>query len=82
MPSKSFSALVFLLALTSSVNAGAAVSPALGVKGEPVSGDVRTPSIPGDSCGGVDIVANIDTSRIVRVGLDGILSVDILNFDL
>jgi hypothetical protein len=83
MPSKSFSALVFLLALTSSVNAQAAISPALGVRGEPASADVRTPSIPGDVCGGVDIAVNIDISRIVQVDVDDlILSVDIINFDL
>jgi hypothetical protein len=81
MFSKSSSALIFLLALTSSVNAQAVITPELGVKGTPASADVKTPSLPGHPCGiNVDVATNIDTSNVVEVDTNGILFVDIVNF--
>jgi hypothetical protein len=82
MPFKSSSALIFLLALTSSVDAQVVISPALGVNGPTTSANVRTASIPGDPCGGANITLNIDTSAVVAVNTSGIVSVDIVNFVL
>ncbi|KAI0251236.1 hypothetical protein BJV78DRAFT_1213598 [Lactifluus subvellereus] len=80
MLSKSFIASVFLLTLTSSVNAHAAISPALGVKGNPVRNDVQRPSN-GKPCGNVNIAQNIDTSTPVVADANGTFSASITNFN-
>jgi len=80
MFSKSFIASVFLLTLTSSVNAHAAIAPALGVKGNPVRNDVQRPS-GGNPCGNVDIAKNIDTSTPVVADAAGKVSASITNFN-
>ena len=81
---KSFTASVFLLALTSSVNAdqaGCAISPAMGVSGgTPGAGDVQQPSSSAP-CGNVDIPQNIDTSTPVQAGTNGQFKVSVMNFE-
>ena len=80
MFSKSFIASVFFLALTSSVNAHAAISPALGVAGNPVRNDVQRPSA-ASPCGNVNIAKNIDTSTAVAADANGSFSPSITNFN-
>jgi hypothetical protein len=80
MFSKSFIASIFLLALTTSVNAHAAIAPALGVKGNPVRGDVQRPSA-NSPCGNVNIAKNIDTSTSVAADANGSFSPSITNFN-
>jgi hypothetical protein len=80
MFSKTFIAPLFLLALTSSVNAHAAVAPALGVKGTPSRSDVQRPST-GKPCGNVDIAQNLDSSTAVPAGANGTFSATAINFN-
>jgi hypothetical protein len=80
MFSKSFIAPLFLLALSSSVNAHAAIAPALGVKGNPVRGDVQRPSATAP-CGTINIAQNIDTSTAVQANANGSFSPSITNFN-
>jgi hypothetical protein len=80
MFSKSFIATIFLLALTSSVNAHAAVSPPLGVKGDPKRTDVQQPS-KADPCGNVNIAQNIDTSTPTDAFANGTFSASITDFN-
>ena len=61
MFSKSFVAPILLLALTSSVNAQACISPALGVSGTPDANNVQKPSDDAP-CGTINIAQNIDSS--------------------
>jgi hypothetical protein len=72
MLSKSFAASIFLLALTSSVNAqastggsGCVFAPAL-ANANPVASDVQHPSSSAP-CGDVNIAQNIDSSTPVSV---------------
>jgi hypothetical protein len=81
MRAESFSALIFLLTLASSVNAQAAVFPALGVKGSPTSRDVQHLSIP-NPCGDVDIALNIDNSTALLADQSGYFSPSVVNFKL
>jgi hypothetical protein len=80
MLSKSFIAPIFLLALTSSVNAHAAVAPALGVEGTPTLNDVQKPSTDAP-CGNINIADSLDTSTPVAVSSDGEFVVTITNFE-
>jgi hypothetical protein len=80
MFSKSFIAFVFLLTLTSSVNAHAIISPALGIQGKPMRNDVQRPSN-GNPCGNVDIAEHINTSTAVVADENGTFSPSITNFD-
>jgi len=80
MFSKSLIAPLFLLALTSSVNAHAAIAPALGVKGNPVRGDVQRPSAAAP-CGTVNIAQTIDTSTAVQANANGSFSPSITDFN-
>ncbi|KAI0002115.1 hypothetical protein BJV74DRAFT_722801, partial [Russula compacta] len=80
MFSKSFIAPIFLLALTSSVNAHAAVTPALGVQGTPQRSDVQRPSAD-KPCGNVNIAQNLDSSTAVPASANGTFSPSILDFN-
>jgi hypothetical protein len=60
---KSFIASIFLLALTSSVDAHAAIAPALGAEGTPTLDDVQEPST-SSPCGNINIADNLDTSKL------------------
>ncbi|KAH9986117.1 hypothetical protein BJV77DRAFT_1082340 [Russula vinacea] len=70
MISKSFVALIFLFAFTSSVNAQVCMEPALGVSGTPTAQDVRKPTdaLP---CGGVNIAQNLESSTPIQADKDG-----------
>jgi len=81
MLSKSFTAPIFLLVLTSSVNAQAVVAPALGVKGTPVLGDVQRPSAD-HPCGNVNIAQTLDTSTPVAADANGTFLASIDSFDV
>jgi len=80
MFSKSFIAPIILLALTSSVNAHAAVSPALAVNGAPVRNDVQRPSS-AEPCGNVNIAQNLDSSTPVQALANGTFSPSITDFN-
>ena len=80
MFSKSIIAPLFLLALTSSVNAHAAVAPALGVKGNPARSDVQRPS-QAKPCGNIDIAQNLDTSTAVNANANGSFAASITDFN-
>jgi hypothetical protein len=81
MFSKSYivSALV-LTALSLQVNAHAAISPMLGVKGAPQRSDVQRPSSASE-CGNVNIANNIDTSTPVQAAADGTFTATVTNFN-
>jgi hypothetical protein len=80
MLSKSFTASVFLLALTSSVTAQCIITPALGVTGTPKASDVQHPSDSGP-CGNVSISQNLESSTPVVADSSGKFHVTIQNFD-
>ncbi|KAI0302435.1 hypothetical protein B0F90DRAFT_1816628 [Multifurca ochricompacta] len=81
MISKTLTAFVFFLTLTSSsVNAHAGVSPALGVKGNLARGNVERPSN-ADPCGKVDIAQTIGTSTPVVAAADGTFSPSVISFN-
>ena len=81
MFSKSFTASLFLLALTSSVTAdtGSCVSPALGVSGTPGASDVQHPS-DNAPCGNIPIAQNIGTSTPLSADSNGLFKPTITNF--
>ncbi|KAF8504836.1 hypothetical protein F5888DRAFT_1658984 [Russula emetica] len=79
MLSKSSAASIFLLALTSSVNAQCVVTPPLGGSGKPTAGDVQQPfSV--TPCGSIPIAQNIDSSEAVKADTSGKFIVSIINF--
>jgi hypothetical protein len=80
MFSKSFIAPIFLLALTSSVNAHAGITPALGVKGDFTRNDVQRPSS-AQPCGNINIAQNLDTSTAVKADANGNFLPSITNFN-
>ena len=80
MFSKSLIASLFFLALTSSVNAHAGVTPALGVKGALSRSDVQRPST-ADPCGNVNIAQTLDSSTAVPADANGTFSPTIQNFN-
>ena len=80
MISKSFVASIFLLALTSSVNANAVVTPPLSVQGTPGASDVQQPS-DGKPCGNIPISQNIDSSQTVQANSNGEFNPSIINFN-
>jgi hypothetical protein len=87
MLSKSFvAASIFLLALTSSVDAqasaqqGSFIIPGLGVSGTPGSGDVQNPSNAAP-CGDIPITAqNLANSNPVQADASGVFKVSVMNF--
>jgi phage gp45-like len=80
MFSKSFIVPIFLLALTSTVDAHALITPALGVKGNGARSDVQRPS--GASlCGNVNILQNLDTSTPIQAAADGTFLPSITDFN-
>jgi len=80
MFSKSFIAPLFFLALTSSVNAHAAVTPALGVKGTPKRSDVQRPSN-ANPCGKINIAQTLDSSTAIPANVNGTFSPTVINFN-
>ncbi|KAH9036218.1 hypothetical protein EDB85DRAFT_2143348 [Lactarius pseudohatsudake] len=80
MVSKSFIAYAFLLCFTTSVNAHALISPALGVKGNGARNDAQRPST-NKPCGKVDITQSIETSTTVALAADGTFSPSITDFN-
>jgi hypothetical protein len=78
MFSKSFTASIFLLALTSSVTAQCVITPALGAS-DPGASDVQHPT---DSapCGNINIGQNLDTSTPIPADTNGQFSPSIKNF--
>jgi hypothetical protein len=81
MFSKSFIALISVFALTTSVNAHAAVAPLLGVNGPPTLNDVQKPTA-SSPCGNVDISDNLSTSTAAAANGDGEFIINITNFEL
>jgi hypothetical protein len=79
MLSKSFTASIFLLALTSSVTADCVISPALGAP-NPVASDVQHPS-DGAPCGNIPIAQNLDTSTTIQADSSGNFFPTIQNFE-
>ena len=79
MLSKSFATSIFLLALTSSVNANGIITPALGVSGSPGSSDVQHPSDTAP-CGTIPIAQNLDTSTAIQADGNGKFTPSITNF--
>jgi hypothetical protein len=80
MVSKSFIAYTFLLCFTTSVNAHAAIAPALGIKGNPTRNDVQSFSA-GSPCGNVDIAKSLDTSTPVLASANGTFSPNVTSFN-
>lgn len=81
MLSKSLTASVLLLALTSSANAqnGCAVSPAMGVSGgTPGSNNIEQPT-DNSPCGGISISQNIDSSTFAEIA-NGRFMVNVIDF--
>ena len=79
MFSKSFTASLFLLALTSFVNADCVITPALGVSGNPGTGNVQQPSSAAP-CGNIPISKNIDSSTPIQADGNGQFKPSITNF--
>ncbi|KAF8504834.1 hypothetical protein F5888DRAFT_792560 [Russula emetica] len=79
MLSKSFTASILLLALTSSVNAQCVFSPPFGGSGNPAASDVQQPSSD-TPCGKTSISQNIDTSSAVNADADGQFTISAINF--
>ena len=79
MFSKSFTASILLLALTSSVTADCVIAPALGVSGTPGASNVQHPS---DSapCGSIPIGSNIDSASTIQADGSGQFKPSIMNF--
>ena len=81
MHSKSFAAPLFLLALTSFVNAGGVlVTPGLGVPSNPQESDVKQPTQSGPCGSGVDIAKTIGTADCVAPDASGNYQFSISNF--
>ncbi|KAN0125544.1 hypothetical protein V8E52_000751 [Russula decolorans] len=80
MLSKSFTASILLLALTSSVTAQCAISPALGVTGTPGTSDVQHPS-ESAPCGSIPIGQNIDSATTIPANENGLFEPTITNFN-
>jgi len=81
MFSKSFIAYAFLLGFTTSVNAHAAIDPALGVKGgNATRNDVQRPST-AKPCGNVNIAQTLDSSTTVAANADRTFSPSITDFN-
>ena len=84
MLSKSSTALIVLLVITSSTNAQAAIAPpsppALDLKESLISGEARHPSIV-DPCSNVNIVQNLDTSTSVTADGTGAFLLSPVNFN-
>ncbi|KAL0959631.1 hypothetical protein HGRIS_011333 [Hohenbuehelia grisea] len=80
MFSKSLVASVVALALSVQVSAHAAVSPALGVEGTPVRGNVQRPSA-ARPCGNINVAQTLDTSTPIAAGADGSFTVTGQNFN-
>jgi hypothetical protein len=81
MVSRSFIAYAFLLGFMTSVNAHAAIDPALGVKGGNASrSDVQRPST-AKPCGNVNIAQTLDSSTTVAANANGSFSPSITDFN-
>ena len=80
MFSKLFIVPLFFLALTSSVNAHAGVTPALGVNGTMKRSDVQRPS-KAKPCGKIDITQTLDSSTAIPANVNGTFSPAITNFN-
>jgi hypothetical protein len=82
MLSKSFTALVVLLVLTSSTNAQATIAPPnppfLDLKEIPISGEAQRPSI-ADPCTNVNIAQILDTSTGVTADETGVFLLSSVN---
>ena len=81
MFSKSFTASILLLALTSSVNAaqgGTIVSPPLGGPSNPGPNDVQRPS-ESAPCGNMPIGPNFNSSTALTAGSDGKFTPNIIS---
>ena len=79
MLSKSFTASIFLLALTSFVNADCVITPALGVSGNPGASNVQQPS-EAAPCGSIPIAQNLDSSSAIQADGNGQFTPSITNF--
>jgi hypothetical protein len=80
MVSNSFIAFIFLLCFTTSVDAHAAIDPALGVKGNASRSDVQRPST-ASPCGSINIAQTLDTSTALPVSSNGSISPTITDFN-
>ncbi|KAI0053144.1 hypothetical protein FA95DRAFT_1481999 [Auriscalpium vulgare] len=72
--------VTLFLAVATSVQAHAAISPALGVEGVPVRSDVQRPSV-STPCGKVNVAGSIGASTSVAATADGKFTFDIKNFN-
>ena len=81
---KSFTALITLIILTSSINAQVSIdrpdSPSLRLKETPISGEAQRPSI-ADPCSNVNIAQNLDTSTTITVDETGTFLLSSVNFN-
>lgn len=77
---KIWASSLLVLALSLQVTAHAAVSPALGVQGNPTRGDVQRPSA-AKPCGNVDIASQISSSTAVTADASGSFNVDGTSFN-
>ncbi|RPD69421.1 hypothetical protein L226DRAFT_442988, partial [Lentinus tigrinus ALCF2SS1-7] len=69
-----------LLSVSLQAHAHAAISPALGVKGQPQRSDVQRPS-DAKPCGNINIAQNIDSSKAIQLKPDNTFSTTIQNFN-
>jgi len=77
---KALPASVFALVLSAQVSAHAIISPALGVKANPVRNDVQRLSS-ASPCGNVNIAQTIDTSTPVTASTNGSFAANVTNFN-
>jgi len=81
MFAKIWTSAALVLALCMQVSAHAAVSPALGVSGTPVRGNVKRPNN-ANACGaGVDVAKTINTSTAVAANAAGQFNAVAINFN-
>jgi hypothetical protein len=80
MVSQSFIAYAFLLCLTTSANAHAIITPALGVSGAGTRNDVQRPSAQ-KPCGNINIAQTIGTSTAISVSSNGTFQATATDFN-
>jgi hypothetical protein len=80
MFSKVFTTLFILLVVSVQINAHAIITPALGVNGTAVRGDVQRPST-ASPCGTVDVASSIGTSTAVVADANGTFITNATDFN-
>ena len=80
MLSKSFTALIFLFALTSAVNAECVITPGIGLPTDPGANDAQQPSS-SKPCGDISISQNLGSATTVSADASGNFEVSATNFN-